>query len=260
MQMQRWRADGLMALRFFSRLPTGSAPHERPDLARIAPVLPLASCLIGLAPALLLALGAQLGLPPNLAAALATATLVLVGGAMPEDALADSADGLFGGQTIERRLEIMKDSRHGTYGVAALCLLLIMRVVALGSLAGIDPWAAAALWLGAQGLARSGALWLTVVLPLARQDGAAAAAGILPLSSFIRGLVLALLLFGALAWPTAGWTAIIPAALAAGAVAFGWATLCRRLVGGQTGDLIGALVALLEIAVLATLVSLAPGS
>ncbi|MDB5623829.1 MAG: adenosylcobinamide-GDP ribazoletransferase, partial [Devosia sp.] len=118
-----------MALRFFSRLPSGSSPHERPDLARIAPVLPLASLLIGAGPALILAAGAQ-AMPPMLAAALAVAALVLAGGAMAEDALADSADGLFGGHTVERRLEIMKDSRHGTYGVAALCLLLIMRVVA----------------------------------------------------------------------------------------------------------------------------------
>jgi adenosylcobinamide-GDP ribazoletransferase len=247
-----------MALRFFSRLPSGSSPHERPDLARIAPVLPLASLLIGAGPALILAAGAQ-AMPPMLAAALAVAALVLAGGAMAEDALADSADGLFGGHTVERRLEIMKDSRHGTYGVAALCLLLIMRVVALGSIAALNPFGAAALWLGTQVAARSGALWLSAALPPARREGASAAAGTVPKAAFVRGLALALVVFAALLWPNTAWPAIILALVVAGVTALLWTRLCRRLIGGQTGDLAGALVALLEVAFLVVLVCFAPG-
>ena len=61
-------------------------------------------------------------------------------------------------------------------------------------------------------------------------------------------------LFGA---PAASFLAIILAVLAAGLVAFGWTVLCRRLVGGQTGDLIGALQALVELAVIGVLVAFA---
>ncbi|WP_172122788.1 MULTISPECIES: adenosylcobinamide-GDP ribazoletransferase [unclassified Devosia] len=252
-------ADLLMAIRFFSRLPTGSAPHELPQLDRMAPVLPLASILIGLAPAFTLFVAPHLGMPPLLAAALAVAVLVVAGGAMAEDALADSADGLFGGHTVERRLEIMKDSRHGTYGVAALCLLLLMRVAALASLAAIDPLGAAILWLGAQVLARSGALWLAVALPPARRDGASAAAGSLSRAAFAIGLAFALMLFSLSTWPLSNWLAPLLALPLAGVATLAWARLCRRLLGGQTGDVVGGLVALLEIVVLAVLVCFAAG-
>ena len=73
---------------------------------------------------------------PTLIVALAVAAMVIASGAMADDALADAMDGLFGGQTTERRLEIMKDSRHGTYGVAALALFILLRVTALGAMAG----------------------------------------------------------------------------------------------------------------------------
>src|SRR5690606_29583300 len=146
----------------FSRLPTGDLPHERPDLSRMARALPFTSLVIGLPPALLLMTACWLGLPPYFAAGLAVTTMVAATGAMPEDALADSMDGLFGGATIERRLEIMKDSRHGTYGVSALCLYLLLRVLALGAVAAVNPLAAAGIWLAAGIAARSGGLWLSV--------------------------------------------------------------------------------------------------
>ena len=101
------KADFMMALRFFSRLPTGDSPHQVPDLGRIAMALPLASVAIGIGPVLLLIGGALVGLPSYFVAALAVAAMVIASGAMAEDAIADAADGLFGGHTTERRLEIM---------------------------------------------------------------------------------------------------------------------------------------------------------
>ena len=96
--------DLLMGLRFFSRLPTGPAPHRRPNLNRIALALPFTSLVIGIGPALLL-LGLEwVNVPHLFAAALAVAVLIVVTGAMSEDALADSVDGLFGGHDVERRL------------------------------------------------------------------------------------------------------------------------------------------------------------
>lgn len=245
--------DLVMALRFFSRLPTGDRPHEKPDLGRIAMALPLASAIMGVLPLLLLIGGVAAGLPPYFAAALAVGVMVAVGGGMMEDSLADAADGLFGGATPERRLEILKDSRHGTYGVAALCLFLLLRVTALGSVAAVNPLAAAALWLAANIAGRSGALWVAVALPPARADGASVAAGTLPPSRFAVGAALAALLVFVIGAPASSLLGVLVALLAVGLVAWGWSALCRRLVGGQTGDLIGAAGGLGEIAALSIL-------
>jgi adenosylcobinamide-GDP ribazoletransferase len=247
------KADFIMALRFFSRLPTGDSPHEKPDLGRIAMALPLASIAIGIGPALLLIAAASIGLPAYFAAALAVGAAIVANGAMAEDAIADSADGLFGGQTRERRLDIMKDSRHGTYGVAALCLFILLRVVGIGSLASANPLAGAAIWLAASVVARSGALWLAVALPPARPDGASATAGRLAARNFAVGAALAVILLFVLAAPPTSLLALAVALVVAVALIAGWSALCRRLVGGQTGDLIGALVALVEIGALTAL-------
>lgn len=249
------KADFVMALRFFSRLPTGDSPHQIPDLGRIAMALPLASIAIGVGPALLLIGGALIGLPSYFAAALAVGAMVIASGAMAEDALADAADGLFGGHSVERRLEIMKDSRHGTYGVAALCLFVLLRVSGLGALAAINPLAAGAIWLAASIAGRSGALWLAVALPPVRRDGASATAGQVPGRSFGVGAVFALVLLFVLAGPAASILGLGAAVLAALAMITGWTALCRHMVGGQTGDLIGALGALVEIAVLTALLA-----
>lgn len=245
-------ADLIMALRFFSRLPTGTSPHEKPDLSRIARVLPVAALLIGLLPVLPI-FGVHLGLPPYFAATLAVAVMVIVGGGMMEDALADAADGLFGGTTPERRLAILKDSRHGTYGVAALCLFLLLRVTAVGAVAATSPLAAAGLWLAANLLGRNAGLWLAVTLPPARSDGASAAAGALPRRAFLVGAALAVVLAALFAAPFAGIPAVALAVLATAFVTYGWTRLCARLIGGKTGDLIGAAGSLGEIAALSVL-------
>lgn len=247
--------DFIMALRFFSRLPTGSSPHQKPDLGRIAMALPLASVAIGIGPALLFLGATLIGLPPYFSAALGVAAMVIASGGMAEDALADSMDGLFGGYARERRLEIMKDSRHGTYGVAAMCLFLLLRVTALGAVATTSPLAAAAIWLAATIVGRSGALWLAVALPAARSDGASAAVGRLPRLSFIIGALFAVVLLFLLGGPASGILSLVVALLLSVGVIAGWAAICQRLVGGQTGDLIGALGALIEIAVLSALIT-----
>lgn len=242
-----------MALRLFSRLPTGSSPHQKPDLNRIAMALPLASVAMGIGPALLLIGGLLAGLPSYFAAALAVGAMIAVTGAMADDALADAMDGLFGGHTAERRLEIMKDSRHGTYGVAALCLSILLRVTALGAVALVSPLAAGAIWVAAGIAGRSGALWLAVALPPARTEGLSAGAGALSRRSFAVGFVFAGLLLFMLAGPATSVVALGVAVVIAVAIVAGWTMLIRRLVGGQTGDLIGALGALVEIGVLAAL-------
>ena len=245
--------DFVMAMRFFSRLPMGDTPHEAPSLDRMAPAVPIASLVMTLVPALVMMLLCLVTTPPFVAATNVVALAIVISGAMPEDALADSADGLFGGATVERRLEIMKDSRHGTYGVAAIAILIALRIAALGSIAAINPLAAGGIMVAATIIARSGSLWLAVDLPAAREGGAAASAGRLTRRPFIIGAVIAALLTVILAAPFVTLVGLVVTLLAAAGVAFGWALLCRRLIGGQTGDLIGALHALLELTVLVLL-------
>jgi len=244
----RFGDDLLMGIRFFSRLPTGNAPHRRPNLTRMALALPFASLAIGIGPVLVL-LGLEwLNVPHYFAAALAVAAMVAVTGGMAEDALADALDGLFGGHDVEARLAIMKDSRHGTYGVCAIALLLALRIAAIGAIA--NPLEAAGVWLAATVMARSGALWLTVALPAARTGGAAAAAGQVSRQAFGIGAVFMVVLSFVLAAFAVSVAGLVVAYALGALVVWGWVTLCRRLIGGQTGDLIGALMALVEVAVL----------
>lgn len=242
----------VMAIRFFSRLPTGNSPHLTPNLDRIATILPAASMVIALGPALLLLAVAFAGLPPLFCGLLAAAASAIITGAMSEDAVADAADGLFGGSTPERRLEILKDSRHGTYGVLAIVFVVGLKVAALSALVARDPLVAALVWLAAAVLGRSGALYLAFALAPARATGAAATAGQVSRNGFATGLVLALAISMVLALPFSGFWGFALAVVIAALIALGWARLCDRLVGGQTGDLIGALNALLEIALLGT--------
>tara|TARA_R110002051_G_scaffold313796_1_gene390219 strand:- start:3981 stop:4808 length:828 start_codon:yes stop_codon:yes gene_type:complete len=252
-------SDLVMALRFFSRLPTGTRLHTVPNLDRIARILPLASLLIGLGPACVLLLGVVGGISPLFAAIAASACSAIVTGAMREDAAADAADGLFGGNTAERRLEILKDSRHGTYGVLTIVFIVGLKAAALSALAVHGGLAVAALWLAAGLLARSGGLYVAMALPPARTAGASASAGRLSRNAFGLGLVVAFVVALLLAVPFVSPLGLVVAGVVAAVVALGWTRLCDRLVGGQTGDLIGALQALLEIALLAAFMTMIAG-
>src|SRR3954471_4031974 len=118
-------ADLLRCLRFYSRLPVPAPawepdPYGPPDFATMPRMLPVAGAIIGAVGAAVLVGAQMLGLGAFVTAALAVASLTLVTGAFHEDGLADTADGFGGGSTPERRLEIMKDSRIGSYWRAAL--------------------------------------------------------------------------------------------------------------------------------------------
>lgn len=243
-------AEVIGGLRFYSRVPIGFVPYAQPELTRLAPVLPAVSLILGIVPAALLVVLTLCGLPSVYAAGIAVAFALVLTGAMAEDALADAFDGLFGGPSPEVRLDIMRDSRHGTYGMSALVLLLLLRVFAVGGVAAIHPFAGAAAWLSAGIVARSGSLWLPMALPPARATGLSAAAGRVQQPAFWFGAAIALVLCVALAVPFAGVAGVVVALVVAGVTMILWTMICRRLIGGQTGDCVGALQALTEIGVL----------
>src|SRR4029077_10611440 len=139
--------------------------HSLANFPRAVRMLPVAGGLVGALAAIAMAAASRFGFPPLLAAPLAICSLVLLGGAMHEDGLADCADGFFGGATRERKLEIMQDSRIGTFGAVALLLGVYMRGASLSLIAGKSLSLVGAVLIGAAALSRTAALIPLAVLP-----------------------------------------------------------------------------------------------
>lgn len=251
-------ANLLACLRFYSRLPLPafafeSAPYAMLDFSRVALTLPVAGACLGALGAAAFALAIGLGLPATIAATLAVAALVLATGAMQEDGLADVADGFGGGRDRARKLEIMKDSRIGAFGAAALILAVLLRVQALATLGQRGVGLAALALIGAGALSRMlGLLPLTLLAP-ARAQGAGAAAGAPSWPSFARGALVAGLVALAPTLAGASGRQAGLAVLASAAAAYGVTRLARWQIGGQTGDVAGAAQQAAEIAFLITL-------
>lgn len=251
-----WPAATATCVRFYSRLPVPRLPgegdiHALPDFRLVPRAVPLAALVIGL-PAAVVLVGAGLaGLHAMTAAALGITTLVLVTGAFHEDGLGDSADGLFGGHTPERRLEIMKDSRVGSFGAVAISLALLLRVTALGSIvAAAGASAAAAVLLVAAMASRAGGVWLLSSERPARVAGASAAVGTpVTATAWIAIGLSAAIGLGLTLLAKAPPIALLLALALAAAATLGLARLSQRLIGGQTGDIVGAVQQLTEIAV-----------
>ncbi|EIM25441.1 adenosylcobinamide-GDP ribazoletransferase [Microvirga lotononidis] len=254
-----WRAvaaDLAHCVRFYSRLPVPALPFERdahalPSFPRLVRVIPLGGLVIGVLPAALLGLALSLDLGPWLAAMIAVAALVMTTGALHEDGLADVADS-FGGSTREKRLEIMRDSRIGSFGAAALYLALALRIGALATLASrLDGSAVMATILIVASLSRTAGLIPLVFLPPARRDGLARSVGQPARETFwlAAGIAggIAVVLGAVSGLPPFGIALMVVFSGLAGAALSGFAA---RHLGGQTGDVIGAAQQVAEIAAL----------
>ena len=247
--------DLLACLRFFTRLPLPAlpfdpSPHAPPDMARLAMMAPVAGAIIGAIAALALAIAYLLEIPPLLGAALAIGVLVIVTGALHEDGLADVADGFGGGATVAKKLDIMRDSRLGAFGAAALALSLILRIAALAGLAGHGLGVAVGGLILAGAASRAFALAPLALLPPARADGLGATAARLRGGAAAAAGGAALIIAALLGLIVLGLGhALLGFALALGA-ALAMTNLARRQIGGQTGDVAGAAQQLAEIACL----------
>ncbi len=240
------RADVLFCLRFYTRLPVPALAFETATgvggFARASRVAPLAGLVVGGAGGASLALADRLGLPLFVAALLAVFATVALGGGLHEDGLADVADGFGGGRDRARKLAIMRDSAIGTFGTLALAASILLRVAALASLGerfGIG--AAAGALAAACAASRGFGLMPMALLPAARADGLAKAAGVPPPACFAAAVLLSIGI--GIALPAlggiGGWHAALAtllSALGSGAMTR-WA---RRSIGGATGDVAGA--------------------
>lgn len=237
----------LAAVQFLTRVPVPSS--RGPSLSRAVVWFPVVGALVG---ACVGGIAAGLGevISMTVAAAVAVLTGVLVTGALHEDGLADLADAVAGGWSRERRLEILQDPRHGTYGVAALSGSIVLRVVALGS---VGRAAAFGGLIAAHALGRGAAVAVMAWAPLARPDGLGAA------YTVAVGRGRATLGGGvavAIAAVATGWWAG-PLAVAAAVPAVVVLAVALRALGGITGDVLGAIEQTAECTVLIVLTALA---
>ena len=240
------RAEELKAsIVFCTRLPLLPAtPLSGNSLSRAAWAFPVAGILVGLVGAIVYGIVHRLGLPPWPAAALSVAATMLATGCLHEDGLADTADGFGGGNTREQKLNIMRDSRIGAYGVCALAMALLLRVGALASL----PGAHAVVWalIASHAAARATVPALMLLLPPARSDGLSFDAGKPAGEAVAAAAVIGFLILAICLHLGHGLLALIVLATIVALMAW----LATRQIGGQTGDVLGALEQVSEIAVL----------
>ncbi|MEM7508401.1 MAG: adenosylcobinamide-GDP ribazoletransferase [Pseudomonadota bacterium] len=229
------------AMQFLTRLPMPDTGWEEGRLARAQRYFPLVGALVGGVAGAVFWLGAQ-ALPPVIAAGLALGAGMLLTGALHEDGLADTMDALGGDSSRDRALEIMRDSRIGSYGALALIVSVGLRWSALASLAPVTG-ALALVIAGATG--RMLMVPLSRVLPYAREDGAGRA-----VSQGGKGGEVPIAVATALALGlAAGWLGLIALGVAAVLTAMMAIWFARR-IGGYTGDSLGAVEQVGEISVL----------
>ena len=244
-------ADIKTSILFCTRVPIPhSAPIEGGGVARASWALPVAGAVVGGAGALAYTMASAIRFPATLSAALALVATLLVTGCLHEDGLADTADGLGGGRDRPRKLEIMRDSRLGTYGACALMMSLLLRWAALAAMA--SPMTVAAALIAAHVSARAALPVFMHFVPAARFDGLSAHAGRPALRAAAVAALLGVLALAAALGPA---TAIIGLVLATCAgLLMAW--LSMRQIGGQTGDVLGALEQIIEIVILLTAVAM----
>jgi adenosylcobinamide-GDP ribazoletransferase len=239
-------ATGLkIGVLFSTRIPLAQpSPITGGEIARASWALPLAGLLVGLLGSLTYWAAHRLGLASLPAASLALAATMLATGCLHEDALADTVDGFGACASRERKLDVMRDSRIGAYAACALALSLLLRVDALASIAAPSQVALAlvAAHAGARAMMPAFLLWV----PPARMDGLSADAGRPPQASvFAAALLGTVLLMVGL-----GATKALVALLLLAAAFVAARRLCLKTIGGQTGDVTGALEQAAEIIIL----------
>ncbi|MFC4932022.1 adenosylcobinamide-GDP ribazoletransferase [Massilia sp. GCM10023247] len=249
-----------IALQFFTRLPIPRWVGFQPEwLHHASRYFPLVGCVVGVGAAAVYALAA-LVLPAPVAAVLSTAASIYLTGAFHEDGFADTCDGFGGGLTRERVLEIMKDSRVGAYGAIGIVCMLGIKCTALAML---PPASAIAALLIAHPLSRLAATALIWRMDYARDEGKSK-----PMAQQMSGVEFAIAALTALlpgALLAAAGQVTLPA-LSAGVAAAGVAALWlartfQARIGGYTGDCLGAVQQVAEVAVyLVLLASLGHGA
>lgn len=233
-------AEAQLALILLTRLPVGTGPGAHIALASSVWAWPIAGIITGIIGGAVYFCATLVGVPTGVAALLAIAAMILVTGGLHEDGLADLADGCGGGRDRARKLEIMSDSRIGSYGTLALIISVGLRV---SSIATIAPASAVVPALIAVATVSRAVLpvWI-MILPTAKPNGLG--------TSFAQVRLLPTLVAMGI-----GIAFVLPLGLATGAIVIGViavsggcvAAFAYRQLGGQTGDVLGAIQQVTEI-------------
>ena len=241
-----------LALILLTRLPLPRLPGAVfARQSRAAWAYPVAGLVVGTLACGVALIAIRAQLPQFAVSTLLVAVLIITTGAMHEDGLADTVDGFWGGYSVERRLEIMKDSHIGTYGILALLLSQLLRITAIMALIGAGLLTGI---LAACLFSRALMPALMRALPNARRSGLSHSVGAPPLSAVLAGIGIAVLL----ALLLLGGSALVPmlCALLASAII---AHVAKIKIGGQTGDMLGATQQVAEITFLLAMTA-APSS
>ena len=242
----------LTAVQFFTRIPVPAwVGHSAQQLDQAARYLPLVGICVGVLAAAALWLAARV-LPLSLAVGLSMAVSILVTGAFHEDGLSDFADGMGGGHRREKILGIMKDSRVGAYGVIALVLVLLLKYQALLALYNMHslPFVCAAL-VAAHAVSRLMAASIMMTQHYVRDDDSARAkpaAQALSHASFSIALLIGIATLDLLFVAGAKTAAVFAAVAAAFLMRAYLAWRLQKRLGGYTGDCLGAVQQLCELA------------
>ena len=233
-------ADIRLAISFMTRLPVGGIET---DLARASWAFPVAGLLVGCGGGGTFVIMSMLGTPSLVAALVALASMSMLTGGLHEDGLADTADG-FGGGSPERRLEIMRDSHIGAYGVLALIFSVGIRAAALSAIPAADIGFTAI--VAAATLSRGWLPGVMHILPLASESGLAALVGRPAQRTALLAIGLGALITCIFLGLSAGISAIVISGLSATATVL----LARRMIGGYNGDTLGATQQIAETIIL----------
>lgn len=238
----------LTAVAFLTALPLRhGSPDDATDVGRATLFFPVVGALLGSAQVMVIGLLALAGTPPELQAVLSTVGLLLLAGGLHQDALADMVDGFGGGRTRADVLRIMQDSRVGAFGAMALVLALGTRVLAVANLIVVeDGWR----WIIVAAAVSRCSTWVAWFLPYARQGEPGVGNAVtdhVGSVEVVGGTVLA----SVLAFGFVGGTPALLAFGVAGAAFAHNGLVCRRRIGGVTGDTLGAATETAEVLVLA---------
>jgi len=235
------------ALQFLTQIPPLiKRPFTEKELGKAVGHYPLVGILIGI---VLLGANALLALiiPPGLRAALVLTLWVAISGALHLDGFLDAFDGILGGFTPVKRLEIMRDERVGAFGLAGGVLLLLIKFTSLEAL----PDTSLALVL-IPTLSRWGMSLALIAYPYARPKGLGRD---IKDNAGWQELLMATLIAGLTAWFTYQWSGLIALAVA-GICVWLCASFVIRRIPGLTGDIYGALNELVEVVLLVVVVLL----
>lgn len=255
MQQTSLFGDTISSLGFLSRLPLPASLNNHDSFPSSTRAFPLAGGILGFLGGIALFIADALHLPALACGFIAIGTLAAMTGALHEDGLGDTADGFFGAANRERRLEIMKDSRIGTFAAITLIVWVGIKASLLATiLERIGPGYAVLALIAAESASRAAMLALWHALPSARPGGLADSIGQPDWETLVcaSGLGFGFLAIGLV--PSGGFTAVIYALVIVSGLLYAFSKLCMAKIGGQTGDTLGAAQQIASLAVLIGLV------